>query len=120
MKQSRKLFGFACTIYGLMFLTMMPTLSFSAEWSVAPSIAIKGYYNSNLLLTPLPHEATYGYWISPKAEFATRTENLEVSGQTALDFVDYYGGRQTQFTNVSFLCPCVIQTRQISFLSMEG
>lgn len=102
-----------------MFLTMMPTLSFSAEWSVAPSIAIKGYYNSNLLLTPLPHEATYGYWISPKAEFATRTENLEVSGQTALDFVDYYGGRQTQFTNVFF--PLSLRyTNETNIFSFNG
>ncbi|ULA68960.1 MAG: hypothetical protein LZF62_380149 [Nitrospira sp.] len=63
-------------------------------------MATKGYYNDNLLLTPLPHTATYGYWISPAAEFAGRTERLEVTGRAALDFVDYYGGEPTRFTNV--------------------
>lgn len=75
-------------------------IGFAAEWSVLPSIGMKGYYNDNLLLTPLPHEATYGYWISPAAEFAGRTERLEVAGKAALDFVDYYGGQSSRFTNV--------------------
>ena len=74
--------------------------AFSAEWSLLPSMSMKGYYNDNLLLTPLPHEATYGYWISPAAEFAGRTERLEVTGRAALDFVDYYGGQPSRFTNV--------------------
>ena len=73
---------------------------FAAEWSLLPSLGMKGYYNDNLLLTPLPHEATYGYWISPAAEFAGRTERLDVAGKAALDFVDYYGGQPTRFTNV--------------------
>lgn len=63
-------------------------------------MGMKGYYNDNLLLTPLPHEATYGYWISPGAEFAGRTERLEISGKAALDFVDYYGGEPNRFTNI--------------------
>lgn len=57
-------------------------------------------YNDNLLLTPLPHDATYGYWISPAAEFAGKTERLEVSGKVASDFVTYYGGEETRFTNI--------------------
>lgn len=65
-----------------------------------PSIGVKGYYNSNILLTPFPHEATYGYWISPGTEFSAKTERLEVSGRAALDFVDYYGGQQDRFTNI--------------------
>lgn len=63
-------------------------------------MSTKAYYTDNLLLTPLPHEPTYGYWISPGAEFAGKTERLEVSGKAALDFVDYYGGESTRFTNV--------------------
>jgi len=42
----------------------------AAEWSLLPSIGVKGVYNDNLLLTALPHDATYGYWVSPAAEFA--------------------------------------------------
>lgn len=57
-------------------------------------------YNSNLLLTPLPHDETYGYWVSPGAEFAGKTERLEVSSRLSADFVSYYGGVGTQFTNI--------------------
>ncbi len=63
-------------------------------------MSTKAYYNDNLLLTPLPHDPTYGYWISPGVEFAGKTERLEVSGKGALDFVDYYGGEPNRFTNV--------------------
>lgn len=72
----------------------------AAEWSLLPSIGVKGVYNSNLLLTPLPHDAAYGYWVSPVAEFAGKTERLEVSGRVAADFVSYYGGEQSKFTNI--------------------
>ena len=72
----------------------------AAEWSLSPSIGVKGVYNSNLLLTPLPHETTYGYWVSPAAEFAGKTERLEVSSRIAADFVSYYGGVENQFTNI--------------------
>jgi hypothetical protein len=61
---------------------------------------VKGLYNSNLLLTTLPHDATYGYWVSPTAEFAGKTERLEVSGKIAADFVSYYGGQNSSFTNI--------------------
>jgi hypothetical protein len=72
----------------------------AAEWSLVPSIGVKGVYNSNLLLTPLPHDETYGYWVSPGAEFAGKTERLEVSSRVSADFVSYYGGVGTQFTNI--------------------
>ncbi len=78
----------------------MPT--FAAEWSMVPSLSTKAYYNDNLLMTPLPHDSTYGYWISPKLEFSGKTERLEVSGKAAMDFVDYYGGEPTRFTNMYF------------------
>jgi hypothetical protein len=57
-------------------------------------------YNTNLTLTPLPHEETYGFWASPAAEFAGKTERLEVSSRVAADFVSYYGGVETQVTNI--------------------
>ncbi len=63
-------------------------------------MSTKAYYNDNLLLTPLPHDPTYGYWISPTAEFAGKTEQLEITGKAGLDFVNYYGGETRQFTNV--------------------
>ena len=76
------------------------SVAWAAEWSLLPSIGVKGVYNDNLVLTPLPHSATYGFWVSPTAEFAGRTERLEVSSRIAADFVSYYGGEDTQFTNV--------------------
>jgi hypothetical protein len=72
----------------------------AAEWSLLPSIGVKGVYNDNLLLTRFPHDATYGYWVSPAAEFAGKTERLEVSGRVAADFVSYYGGQESRFTNL--------------------
>jgi len=72
----------------------------AAEWSLLPSIGVKGVYNDNLLLTTLPHHKTYGYWVSPAAEFAGKTERLEVSGRVAADFVSYYGGQESRFTNL--------------------
>jgi hypothetical protein len=72
----------------------------AAEWSLAPSLSVKGVYNSNLLLTPLPHSESYGYWVSPATEFAGKTERLDVSSRIAADFVGYFGGEDRQFTNV--------------------
>jgi hypothetical protein len=72
----------------------------AAEWSLLPLIRVRGVYNDNLLLTPLSHDATYGYWVSPAAEFAGKTERLEVSSRIATDFVSYYGGQQNNFTNI--------------------
>jgi hypothetical protein len=72
----------------------------AAEWSLLPSIGVRGVYNDNLLLTTAPHHETYGYWVSPATEFAGKTERLEVSGRVAADFVSYYGGQESRFTNL--------------------
>ncbi len=72
----------------------------AAEWSLSPSLGVKGVYNSNLLLTSLPHRDTYGYWVMPAAEFAGKTERLDVSSRVAADFVGYFGGEERHFANV--------------------
>jgi len=72
----------------------------AAEWSLLPSIGVRGVYTGNLLLTSSPHPETHGYWVSPTAEFAGKTERLEVSGRVAADFVSYYGGQESRFTNL--------------------
>ncbi len=71
----------------------------AAEWSIAPSVGVKGVYNSNLLLTPLPHAHTYGYWVTPAADVAGKTERLEFSSRVAADVVGYVGGEERRFTN---------------------
>ncbi|MBH0209488.1 MAG: hypothetical protein HP495_13445 [Nitrospira sp.] len=78
---------------------MMAPQSEAAEWSLSPSLGVKGVYNSNLLLTPLPHAQTYGYWVTPAAEVAGKTERLEVSSRIAADVVGYFGGEDRRFTN---------------------
>lgn len=93
--------GSGLAYFAFLFVILaMPVPSFAAEWSVLPSMSAKGVYSDNLLLTPLPHSSSYGYWISPAAEFAGKTERLEISGKAALDFVEYYGGESSRFTNV--------------------
>jgi hypothetical protein len=72
----------------------------AAEWSLAPSIGVKGIYNSNLLLTPQPHGESYGYWVTPAAELAGKTERFEVSSRLAADFAAYFGGEERRFTNI--------------------
>jgi len=83
----------------LIAVTDVASRSEGAEWSLSPSVGVKGVYNSNLLLTPLPHDETYGYWVTPAAEFAGQTERLEVSSRIAADVVGYFGGEDRQFTN---------------------
>ncbi|HEU5407370.1 MAG TPA: hypothetical protein VFU48_06355, partial [Nitrospira sp.] len=72
----------------------------AAEWSLSPSVGVKGVYNSNLFLTPQPHSETYGFWVSPAAEFAGKTERLDVRSRLAADVVKYFGGEDRQFTNI--------------------
>jgi len=64
-------------------------------------------YNDNLLLTTQPHDATYGYWVSPAAEFTAKTERLSVSSQTKVSFASYYGGDEFNFTN--YFLPLAVQ-----------
>ena len=80
-------------------LSMVPKLQ-AAEWSVSPSLGVKGVYNSNLLLSPLPHDDTYGYWVTPAMEVSGNSERLDVSSRIAADFVGYFGGEDRHFTNV--------------------
>jgi hypothetical protein len=101
----------------LLSITGRETLA--AEWSVEPSIGMKGVYNSNLLLTTAPHSAAYGHWVSPGVKFAGSVENLEVSGRAASDFVQYYGGGNQSFTNLYF--PLSVKYKiDREFLNLEG
>jgi hypothetical protein len=74
----------------------------AAEWSAEPTISVRGDYNSNLLLTEQPHNEVWGQWFSPGMKFTGSTENLEIGGRAAADFVSYYGGQENLFTNLFF------------------
>ncbi|NWF72171.1 MAG: hypothetical protein HXY51_03855, partial [Nitrospirae bacterium] len=90
------------------FFCVVPlSVGWAAEWTVLPSIGATGMYNDNLLLTTQPHDATYGFWVSPAAEFTGKTERLSVSSQTKVSFVSYYGGDEFNFTN--YFLPLAVQ-----------
>jgi hypothetical protein len=74
----------------------------AAEWSLEPSMSVKGEYHSNLLLAFVPQQSTYAYWISPAVRFTGATESLQVSSRISADYAKYYGGRDTTIYNVNF------------------
>lgn len=74
--------------------------SLAAEWSLDPSIGVRGEYNTNLLITHLDHKPVWGTWVSPGIKFAGTTERLEINGKASVDFVRYTGGQDEEFTNV--------------------
>ena len=74
----------------------------AAEWSVEPSMSVKGEYNSNLIMAFGPQQSTLGYWISPAARFTGATESLQVSSRLGADYVQYYGGRDATIVNLYF------------------
>ena len=87
----------------------------AAEWSAEPSLSLRGVYNSNLILTAAPHTETWGYWVSPGVKFAGATENLEVSGRAAADFVSYYRGVDQSLTNLYFPLSAKYRTERETF-----
>jgi hypothetical protein len=82
----------------------------AAEWSIEPSMSVRGEYHSNLLLVPVSQKSTYAYWISPAVRFAGATESLQVSSRLAFDYVEYYGERDAKIYNLHF--PLSVQYRQ--------
>lgn len=73
----------------------------AAEWSAAPSLGVKGVYNSNLLMSAGNNEVL-GYWITPAVKFKGATEALNVEAETRADFIHYYGSNERKLTNLYF------------------
>ncbi len=89
--------------WGLVLLTLgaWNGVGNAAEWSAAPSLSVKGVYNSNLLLSDGNNEVI-GHWITPTLKFKGATEALEVEGETRADFIHYYGDIERELTNLYF------------------
>ncbi|MEQ1847676.1 MAG: hypothetical protein ABL983_19085, partial [Nitrospira sp.] len=89
--------------WGLVVLTMGAGngVGTAAEWSAAPSLSVKGVYNSNLLLSGGNNEVI-GHWVTPDLKFKGATENFEVQGETRADFIHYYGSNERELTNLYF------------------
>lgn len=73
----------------------------AAEWSAAPSLSVKGEYNSNLLLFNGNNEV-WGHSVDPGVKFKGSTEALEVEGGASGKFVHYYGEQEREYTNLYF------------------
>jgi hypothetical protein len=73
----------------------------AAEWSAAPSLSVKGLYNSNLLLFN-GHNQVWGDWVTPDLKFKGSTESLWVEGGAKAEFVHYYGDQDRALTNLYF------------------
>ena len=73
----------------------------AAEWSAAPSLSVKGLYNSNLLLFN-GHNQVWGDWVTPDLKFKGATESLWVEGGAKAEFVHYYGDQDRALTNLYF------------------
>jgi hypothetical protein len=73
----------------------------AAEWSAAPTLSMKGEYNSNLLLFNGDNEV-WGAWVTPALTFKGATETLEVEGGVRADFIRYYGRNDRELTNMFF------------------
>lgn len=73
----------------------------AAEWSAAPTLGVKGIYNSNLLLSQGNNEV-FGHWITPAVKFKGATDALDVESETRADFVHYYGDQDRTYTNLYF------------------
>jgi hypothetical protein len=110
--------AFRAVVGGItLFMVLAASVKFgeAAEWSAEPSLAVRGVYNSNLILTSAPHDDTWGYWVSPGVKFAGATENFEMSGRAAADFVGYYGGVDQSITNLYFPLSMKYRTERETF-----
>src|SRR5262245_51868868 len=111
------------TLAGGIALLMVVAVSYrsgtAAEWSVEPTITLRGDYNTNLLLTADQHDPVWGMWESPGVKFAGSTESLQVSGRAAADFVQYYGGGDQRLTNLYFPLSVEYTTARDTF-SFDG
>lgn len=73
----------------------------ATEWSAAPTLSVKGMYNSNLLLNQGNNEV-FGHWMIPAVKFKGATDTLDVESETRAEFVHYYGDQDRAFTNLYF------------------
>lgn len=90
-----------CVVVLVAGLVMIRGEADSAEWSAAPTLSVKGMYNSNLLLNQGNNEV-FGHWIIPAVKFKGATDALNVESETRAEFVHYYGDQDRTLTNLYF------------------
>ncbi|MCP9468670.1 MAG: hypothetical protein NNA31_01585 [Nitrospira sp.] len=102
--------GFWGMLMGSLLTVIGQGTARAAEWSIEPSMSVRGEYHSNLLLALEPQLSTYAYWISPAVRLIGATETLQVSSRLAFDYVEYYGERDAKIYNLHF--PLSVRYRQ--------
>lgn len=80
-----------CIVGCAMLSGLATSAARAAEWSLEPSIDLRGEYDSNIHLTPGPHNGVWGATLSPDARFRGATEALDVSGDLRFNLNRYWG-----------------------------
>jgi hypothetical protein len=74
---------------------MLPSLALNssraAEWSIEPSVDLRGEYNDNFELTSGPHSTVWGLILSPDVKFSGTTETFNVTGGLRVNLNRYFG-----------------------------
>lgn len=79
------------TIWGVIILIMVPSVTLAQAWVVQPSVRLDGIYDDNFRLeTEDPDEITTAR-ISPAVEVSRRTETVDIAGLLRVDGNFYYG-----------------------------
>jgi hypothetical protein len=80
-----------CILFFGIWAQLVAGACLAAEWSVEPSVSLRGEYNDNILLITGPHSSVWGVTFSPEVKFSRKSETLETTGGLKLNFNRYTG-----------------------------
>src|SRR5258706_1349034 len=75
----------------VMLQSLTPSLSQAAEWSMEPSVDLRGEYDDNVNFASHPHPSVWAIKFSPDVKFSGATEALDVSGRIRVNVNRYFG-----------------------------
>ena len=70
---------------------LVPSLSAATEWTAKPSVSLRLQHDTNLLLTPGPHEGVTGLTVAPHLDLSAQQANWDVMGSAELRSHRYWG-----------------------------
>ena len=80
-----------CVILCVMLQSLTSSPSRAAEWSMEPSVDLRGEYDSNVNFTSDPHPSVWALKFSPDVKFSGATEALNVTGRIRVTVNRYFG-----------------------------
>lgn len=80
-------------------LTLCTAAAEAAEWSVEPSVSLRGEHDDNIRLTTAPHESVNGLLLSPRVKLNYETEVALISGGAGLNIRRYSGDSDLDATD---------------------